>query len=72
MPWLTTLGVGAGYYNTSELTGAGYGYWQLGISRQFGLLDLDLRFHDTNRGVPIISAGARADSRLALSARIHF
>lgn len=66
------LGAGAGYYDTSELTGIGYGYWQAGITRAFGIVDLDLRYHDTNRAVPIISTPEGADARLVLSAKIPF
>lgn len=66
------LGAGAGYYDTSELTGIGYGYWQAGITRAFGIVDLDLRYHDTNRSVPIISDPESADARLVLSAKVPF
>ena len=62
----------AGYYDTSELTGVGYGYWQAGVTRQFGRFDVDLRYHDTNRPVRIISTDDTADSRVALSVRISF
>lgn len=66
------LGAGAGYYDPSELTGSGYGYWQLGVSRPLGIIDVDLSFHDTNRWVPIVSDAERAEQRLSLSARITF
>lgn len=70
--WDMTLGAGIGYYDVSELTGQGYSYWQLGISRNLGRIDLDLRYHDTNRWVPIVSTADRADSRVSLSARFQF
>ncbi len=62
----------AGYYDTSGLTGAGYGYWQAGVTGQFGRFDVDLRYHDTNRPVRIISTNDTADSRVALSVRVSF
>jgi uncharacterized protein (TIGR02001 family) len=66
------LGAGAGYYDVSDLTGSGYGYWQLGLTRSFGRFDIDLRYHDSNRAVPIISTVERAKARLALSAKLLF
>ena len=67
-----TLGGGAGYYDVSDLVNTGYGYWQLGISRPVGFLDLDLRYHDTNRSVPVVSSPERSDSRIVFSARWSF
>lgn len=72
MPWDMVFGAAGGYYDTSELTGSGYGYWQLGVTKPIGIVDIDLRYHDTNRWVFIISSEERAESRLSLSARIHF
>ena len=66
------IGAGVGYYDVSELSGDGYAYWQLGINRQLGRFDLDLRYHDTNRWVPIVSNPQRAEARLVLSARFSF
>jgi hypothetical protein len=54
------------------LAGNGYGYWQLGVTRSFGRIDLDLRYHDTSRAVPIVSSPERAKARMALSAKILF
>jgi len=71
-PYGTMIGAGAGYYDVADLTGAGYGYWHVGISRAFGNFNLDLRFHDTNRSVPFISSPDRAESRVSLSARLQF
>ncbi|MDZ7644331.1 MAG: hypothetical protein U5K76_09075 [Woeseiaceae bacterium] len=56
----------------SELAGAGYGYWQVGITRPFRRFALDFRFYDTNREVPIISAPDRGGARVALSVRLPF
>lgn len=66
------IGAGAGYYDVSKLSGDGYAYWQLGLSRQFGRFDLDLRYHDTDRWVPIVSNAERAAARIALSAKFSF
>ena len=66
------LGGGAGYYDVADTFGSGYGYWQIGVTRTIGVLDVDLRFHDTNRWVPAVSSPDRADSRVALSIRWSF
>jgi uncharacterized protein (TIGR02001 family) len=72
LPAKLTFGAGAGYYDVSDLTGTGYGYWQLGCTRSFGRLSVDLRYHDTNRPVPIISTAERAKARVVLSAKLLF
>ena len=64
--------VGAGYYDTSALTGIGYGYWQIGIARDLGRFNVDLSLHDTNRSVPIVSADDRAGQRISLSVQVVF
>lgn len=66
------VSAGVGYYDTSSLTGVGYGYWQLGISRSFAWLDADLRYHDTNRSVRIVSTRSRAESRIVFSLRFVY
>lgn len=66
------LGAGAGYYDVSDLTGIGYGYWQLGLTRSFSRIDVDLRYHDSNRAVPVISTVERAEARVVLSAKLVF
>jgi uncharacterized protein (TIGR02001 family) len=66
------IGAGAGYYDVSNLVGEGYAYWELGVTWPTGRVDLDLRYHDTDRWVPIISSPDRADSRVAFSVRITF
>ena len=63
---------GAGYYDVSEFSGRGYGYWQLGLTRIFHRTSLDLRFHDTNRWVPAVSAPERAESRVSLTFSLSF
>ncbi len=66
------LGAGAGIYEVSELTGSDYSYWQLGITRPFGIVDMDLRYFDASDWVPIISTPDLAEQRIVLSARIQF
>jgi len=72
MPHLITGSAGLGYYDVSGLTGESYSYWELGIMRPLGVADLDLRYHDTNQWVPIISSPERADSRIVFSIRFQF
>jgi len=67
-----TIGGGAGYYDTSNLTGSAYKYWQLGITKSFKWADVDLRFYDTDEWVPIISTPDRAKSRVVLKIQIPF
>ena len=67
-----TIGGGLGYYDVAELSGSGYGNWQLGITRSVGRFDYDLRYHDTNRWVPIVSSEDRADARVAFTIRFSF
>ena len=67
-----TLGAGAGFYEVSKLTGYDYSYWQLGVTRPFGIVDIDLRYFDTSDWVPIVSTPGRAEERIVLSARIQF
>jgi uncharacterized protein (TIGR02001 family) len=66
------VGAGAGYYDVSNFVGDGYAYWELGVTRPIGRLDIDLRYHDTSRWVPVISSPDRADARIALSFRLTF
>ena len=66
------VGAGAGHYDTSKLTGKSYQYWQLGITKSFRWADIDLRFHDTDSWVPIISNPDRAKSRVVLKIQIPF
>ena len=67
-----TVGGGAGLYDVSELAGADYSYWQLGITHPLGLADVDLRYFDTSDSVPIISEPYEADARIVLSLRFQF
>lgn len=72
LPRKLLLGLGAGYYDVGALSGAGYAYWQLGITRPFGRVSVDLRYHDTNHDVPFVSSPERAEARVALSLRMPF
>jgi len=67
-----SIGGGAGYYDTSNLTGSAYKYWQLGITRSFKWADVDLRVYDTDKWIPIISTPDRAKSRVVLKIQIPF
>jgi len=67
-----SIGAGAGHYDTSNLTGRAYLYWQLGITGSFKWADVDLRIHDTDTWVPIISTRDRAKTRLVLKVQIPF
>ena len=67
-----TLGAGAGIYDVSNLTGSDYSYWELGVSRPFGNIDIDLRYFDTSDWVRIISTPARAQERIVLTVKFHF
>jgi len=67
-----TLGTGVGLYDVSNLAGYDYSYWQLGVTRSFGIVDLDLRYFDTSDWVPIVSTPDRAQSRIVLGVRIQF
>jgi len=66
------IGAGVGYYDVSNLVGDGYTYWEGGVTWPIGQFDIDLRYHDTSRWVPVISSPDRADSRVALSIRLTF
>ncbi|MGB5164074.1 MAG: TorF family putative porin [Woeseiaceae bacterium] len=67
-----SLGAGAGRYDTSDLTGRAYSYWQLGATASLSWADIDFRFHDTDRAVPIISTPERAKSRFVVKIQIPF
>ena len=67
-----SLGAGGGFYDTSALTGDEYAYWQLGFARQISRVVADLRYHDTNHWVPIISSSARTGPRIVLSVKFSF
>ena len=66
------VGGGGGYYDTSNLTGSAYKYWQLGVTKYFKWADVDLRYHDTDDWVRIISTADRAKSRVVLKIQFPF
>jgi len=66
------IGGGVGHYDTSNLTGSAYQYWQLGITASLSWADIDFRFHDTDKWVPFVSAPDRANSRFVLTIQIPF
>ena len=66
------IGGGAGHYDTSKLTGSSYQYWQLGVTASLNWAAIDLRVHDTDKWVPIVSTSDRAKSRFVLTIQIPF
>ena len=70
--WQMTLGSGAGFYDVSDVSGSDYTYWQIGVTRPLGQIDVDLRYFDSNDWVPIVSTPDRADGRVVLSLRYAF
>ena len=67
-----TASGGVGYYDVSDLSGDGYAYWELGVTRPAGPIELDLRYHDVGDWVRIISNPQRVGARFVLSARLLF
>lgn len=63
---------GVGYYDTTQLSADDYTYWELGLTRPFEHIDIDLRYHDASQWVPIFSAANRVESRLVLSVKLRF
>jgi len=66
------LGAGAGFYDVSNLTKSDYTFWQLGVTRPFGVINVDLRYFGTSDWVPIVSTPDRAEERIVLSVRYQF
>ena len=66
------VGAGAGFHDLSDFVGSDYGYWQLGITYPVGIIDFDLRYHDTSDWVPLFSSPDRAEERVVLSIRGQF
>ena len=66
------IGGGGGQYDTSDLTGRSYRYWQLGATASLKWGAVDLRFHDTDNWVPIVSTPDRAKARFVLAIQIPF
>lgn len=66
------VGGGAGYYDVSRVSGRSYNYWEFGFTWPVDRFEIDLRYHDSSRWVPIVSSADRAGSRLALSLQVSF
>ena len=66
------LGFGGGYFDLSDFAGTGYGYWQIGLTRPFDRISLDLRYHDSSRALPGVAASDNADARLVFSISAAF
>jgi uncharacterized protein (TIGR02001 family) len=47
-------------------------YWQVGITRSFSVIDLDLRYHEADKAVWFTSNDDRIGSRIAFSVRLAF
>lgn len=67
-----SIGGGAGRYDASGVSDGAYSYWQLGVTASLRWADIDLRFHDTEKWVSVISSPDRAKSRLALTIQVPF
>jgi uncharacterized protein (TIGR02001 family) len=66
------IGGGAGYYDTSNLTGRSYKYFQLGVTASLKWGAIDLRAHDASHWVPIVSTAERTKRRLVLTVQVPF
>lgn len=67
-----SIGGGGGRYELSSSERGSYNYWQLGVTGSFQYADVDLRFHDASRWIPIISSPERVKGRASLTIRIPF
>lgn len=72
LPLGLSASLGAGWHDTSEFATEDYTYWQAGLSRNFGSIGVDLRYHDTSRSVPFFSSDDRARERVVLSVSASF
>ena len=67
LPAELSLTAGVGYFDVSEIADNGYWYWQIGTSRSFNWLTIDLRYHDTGDVPARISVADLADARAVLT-----
>ena len=67
LPASLSLAAGVGYFDVSRLAGSAYTYWQIGVSRPFGWVTTDLRYHDTSNVPGLIGSTDLADARLVLT-----
>jgi uncharacterized protein (TIGR02001 family) len=63
---------GIGHFDLTDVVGSRYTYWQLGITGDVGIANLDLRFHDTDRVVPFFSSTKTAKARIVVTLTIPF
>ncbi len=67
-----SLSAGLGYFDVSDAVGSGYWYWQAGVTRPFGWLEADIRYHDT-ASVPMRFVADRlVDPRLVLTLSVQY
>ena len=66
------LGAAVGYFDFQGLVDDSYVYWDLGATWPINRFSIDLRYHDTNGSVFIVSSPDRADARAVLSLRVVF
>lgn len=66
------LSAGIGRFDLDDVVGAAYTYWQAGVTRNVGIINLDLRYYDTNRTVPFFSSRDTAKGRIVVSLTIPF
>ncbi|MEM8817242.1 MAG: TorF family putative porin [Pseudomonadota bacterium] len=72
LPMGLVLGAGAGRYDAAAAFGDHYHYWQLGLTRSIGPIDVDLRFHDTDDYVLVVSSRNRSEPRVVFTLRALF
>lgn len=68
--WRASAGLGR--FDLSRVVGAHYVYWQAGVSGELGRINLDLRFHDTDREVPFFSSPDTARERVVFTVTVPF
>lgn len=66
------VSAGLGRFDLSRVVDAHYYYWQAGVSGDVGRVNLDLRFHDTDRVVPFFSSPETARNRVVFTVTIPF
>lgn len=67
LPLDLVLGIGAGRNDPDAAFGDHYHHWQIGVTRSIGPIDADLRFHDTDDYVPVVSSRQRSEPRVVLT-----
>lgn len=67
-----TLSAGAGYDQVSDITGAGYAFWNAGIGRAIGRFELDLSYFRTSSRAEQYFGSEVAGGRVAATAIWRF